>query len=150
MGSRKIPRVFVMHLAECKYCMFSLMFFRAPVGCLTGPEDRLRVVASRVVTIVTVQSTYQDTIKSMFLRGWTLGWRLRRLSLCQPSYSPIVSGKPALVGRPGLPRFCVHPVTQGFEMENHRWTGNSCGVWEAKVRGAGADFPSRDGWIHDF
>lgn len=39
MGSREIPRVFVMHLAECKYCMFSTMFLKS-TGVF-GPEDRL-------------------------------------------------------------------------------------------------------------
>lgn len=49
MGNRKILRVFVINLAQCKYCMFSAVFFSSPVwvpDC--GRAAALRLTQRRV------------------------------------------------------------------------------------------------------
>lgn len=101
MGSRKLLRVFVINLTQCKYCMFSTMFFnslRWVPNCRRGLSVRLQrhgdwlwVGASHSVAVVTIKSTRYS---------WTCsGLRLLLLS------------------------FDVHPVTRGFGRETHRWRG---------------------------
>lgn len=122
MGSRKLLRVFVINLTQCKYCMFSTMFFnslRWVPNCRRGLSVRLQrhgdwlwVGASHSVAVVTIKSARYS---------WTCsGLRLLLLS------------------------FDVHPVMRGFGRETHRWRGEC-------VRGTGkrspADFPSRDLWL---
>lgn len=129
MGSRKILRVFVINLVQCKYYMFSTMFFNSPgwvpnsrrglSARLQHHWDWLRVGASHIVAVVAIKSAYQGLLQltcGLTGAGLRLGW----------------------------PSFHVHPLTQGFERETHRWKGEC-------VRGTGkrspADFPSRDGWL---